>query len=159
MDDGTSFTPGLNGTTTTVDVLQSECGRCRFGSTHDRGVLIASRYHAGSDFLIGLAITIAASVLNAAGLNLTKLDLNRNSLLSPDQRKRDWLRPLWVLGLLMYIISQLVGSTLALQYRALYAIQTIGDLTFCTVRAEYVAPLGSASLIFNFVRLRGYCML
>lgn len=48
---------------------------------------------------------------------------------------------MWWLGLLAYIISQLVGSTLALQF----------------LRAEYVAPLGSASLIFNFIFARYLC--
>ncbi|TFY73310.1 hypothetical protein EWM64_g10701, partial [Hericium alpestre] len=38
----------------------------------------------------------------------------------------------------LYIISQLIGSTLALEY----------------MRAEYVAPLGSTSLIFNFLFAR-----
>lgn len=36
------------------------------------------------------------------------------------------------------ILSQLVGSTLALQY----------------LRAEFVAPLGSSSLVFNFLFAR-----
>ncbi|KAG6820249.1 hypothetical protein H0H93_003413 [Arthromyces matolae] len=58
-------------------------------------------------FIIGLAIILLASILNAAGLNLTKLD-------------------------------HLLGSTLALEY----------------MRAEYVAPLGASSLIFNFLFAR-----
>lgn len=37
--------------------------------------------------------------------------------------------------MILYIASQVLGSTIALQY----------------LRAEYVAPLGSSSLIFNFV--------
>ncbi|TCD71594.1 hypothetical protein EIP91_007341 [Steccherinum ochraceum] len=86
-------------------------------------------------FIIGLAIVILASILNAAGLNLTKLDHVRTSAIPKASRKRDWLRPLWLLGMILYILSQLIGSTLALEY----------------MRAEYVAPLGSTSLIFNFL--------
>ncbi|KAH9940453.1 uncharacterized protein BXZ73DRAFT_42855 [Epithele typhae] len=86
-------------------------------------------------FIIGLAIVLLASVLNAAGLNLTKLDHVRTSAIPKSARRRDWLRPLWLLGMILYILSQLVGSTLALEY----------------MRAEYVAPLGSTSLIFNFL--------
>ncbi|MBW0493956.1 hypothetical protein O181_033671 [Austropuccinia psidii MF-1] len=41
-------------------------------------------------------------------------------------------------GLTLYILSQVLGSTLALQY----------------MRSEYVAPLGSTSLIFNFLFAR-----
>ncbi|KAJ7593661.1 hypothetical protein C8J56DRAFT_924783 [Mycena floridula] len=89
-------------------------------------------------FIIGLAIILMASILNAAGLNLTKLDHVRTSAIPKASRKRDWLRPLWLLGMLLYILSQLIGSTLALEY----------------MRAEYVAPLGSTSLVFNFLFAR-----
>ncbi|EGN99783.1 hypothetical protein SERLA73DRAFT_179994 [Serpula lacrymans var. lacrymans S7.3] len=89
-------------------------------------------------FIIGLAIILLASILNAAGLNLTKLDHVRTSAIPKASRRRDWLRPLWLLGMLLYILSQLIGSTLALDY----------------MRAEYVAPLGSTSLIFNFLFAR-----
>ncbi|KAI0682982.1 hypothetical protein BC835DRAFT_1397425 [Cytidiella melzeri] len=94
-------------------------------------------HHANSvvAFIIGLAIVTLASIMNAAGLNLTKLDHVRTSAIPKAERKRDWLRPLWLLGMILYILSQLIGSTLALQY----------------MRAEYVAPLGSTSLIFNFL--------
>ncbi|SCV73583.1 BQ2448_7509 [Microbotryum intermedium] len=94
-------------------------------------------YHTYSaiDFVIGLLITLGASVLNALGLNVTKLDFTRQEALPASARKPDWQRPFWVLGLGLYIISQVVGSTLALNY----------------LRAEYVAPLGSLSLVFNFV--------
>ncbi|KAI0356389.1 hypothetical protein OH77DRAFT_1401268 [Trametes cingulata] len=79
-------------------------------------------------FIIGLAIITLASILNAAGLNLTKLDHVRTSAIPKSARRREYLRPLWLLGMILYI-------TLALEY----------------MRAEYVAPLGSTSLIFNFL--------
>lgn len=86
-------------------------------------------------FIIGLAIILGASLMNAGGLNLTKLDHSRQATIPKSSRKPDWLRPLWLLGMLLYALSQLVGSTLALEF----------------MRAEYVAPLGSTSLIFNFL--------
>ncbi|KAF8493638.1 hypothetical protein JB92DRAFT_2998388 [Gautieria morchelliformis] len=86
-------------------------------------------------FIIGLSIILGASLMNAGGLNLTKLDHSRQAALPKSSRRRDWLRPLWLLGMLLYILSQLVGSTLALEF----------------MRAEYVAPLGSTALIFNFL--------
>ncbi|KAF8210358.1 hypothetical protein K438DRAFT_1809537 [Mycena galopus ATCC 62051] len=89
-------------------------------------------------FIIGLSIILLASILNAAGLNLTKLDHVRTSAVPKASRRKDWLRPLWLLGMLLYILSQLIGSTLALEY----------------MRAEYVAPLGSSSLVFNFLFAR-----
>ncbi|KAJ7783262.1 hypothetical protein B0H16DRAFT_1357895 [Mycena metata] len=89
-------------------------------------------------FIIGLAIILLASILNAAGLNLTKLDHVRTSVIPKASRRKDWARPLWLLGMVLYILSQLIGSTLALEY----------------MRAEYVAPLGSSSLVFNFLFAR-----
>ncbi|CAE6482809.1 unnamed protein product [Rhizoctonia solani] len=87
-------------------------------------------------FIIGLCIVTLASVLNAGGLNLTKLDhVRQNALPKASRQKKDYLRPLWLTGMILYILSQLLGSTLALEY----------------MRAEYVAPLGSTSLIFNFM--------
>jgi hypothetical protein len=101
-------------------------------------------------FIIGLAIILLASILNAAGLNLTKLDhvwsllivqassnlcaQVRTKAIPKNQRRRDWLRPLWLLGMVLYMcvpnpfcirchskprlprLSQLIGSTLALEY-------------------------------------------
>lgn len=89
-------------------------------------------------FIIGFSIILVASIMNAGGLNLVKLDMVRTMALPKAQRRRDWLRPLWLIGMLLYIASQLIGSTLALEF----------------LRAEYVAPLGSSSLVFNFLFAR-----
>lgn len=40
----------------------------------------------------------------------------RTSAIPKSARRRDWLRPLWLLGMVLYILSQLIGSTLALDY-------------------------------------------
>lgn len=44
------------------------------------------------DFVIGLAITLGASTLQALGLNLTKLDHQRNERIPKSQRKPDYMR-------------------------------------------------------------------
>lgn len=85
--------------------------------------------------IIGLLIVLGASVLNAFGLNLTKLDHLQNSAIPRAQRKKEYLRPLWLGGMGIYILSQVLGSPLALRY----------------LRPDWVAPLGASSLIFNFV--------
>lgn len=54
-------------------------------------------------FIIGLAIILLASILNAAGLNLTKLDHVWTSAIPKSARKKDWMRPLWLLGMLLYM--------------------------------------------------------
>ena len=60
------------------------------------------------------------------------------ALQNPADKRPEYFRPVWVAGITSYILSQLVGSTLALQY----------------LRAEFVAPLGSSSLVFNFLFAR-----
>ncbi|EFP74617.1 uncharacterized protein PGTG_00573 [Puccinia graminis f. sp. tritici CRL 75-36-700-3] len=89
-------------------------------------------------FFIGFLITITSSILNAFGINLQKLDLNKQLKSVTQNRQKSCCRPIWLLGLSLYILSQVLGSTLALQY----------------MRSEYVAPLGSTSLIFNFLFAR-----
>ena len=61
-------------------------------------------------FIIGLSIILLASVLNAAGLNLTKLDHVRTSAIPKHARKRDWMRPLWLLGMVLYMSVQILFS-------------------------------------------------
>lgn len=60
--------------------------------------------------------------------------------------------------MILYVVSQLIGSTLALDYMragGLFSLCikcAIADALGCPI--EYVAPLGSASLIFNFLFAR-----
>lgn len=84
---------------------------------------------------IGLFIVLASSVFNALGLNMTKLDHVRQQSIPKGQRKKEYLRLLWLSGMGMYIASQVFGSPLALRY----------------LRPDWVAPLGSSSLVFNFL--------
>ncbi|KAG0249206.1 hypothetical protein BG011_009507 [Mortierella polycephala] len=87
------------------------------------------------DFVIGFAVSVIASVMNAAGLNLLKLDHVRNSAQPAERQRNECGRPLWHIGLYLYIASQLAGSTIALNF----------------LKTQWVAPLGSIALIFNFV--------
>ncbi|KAF9274687.1 hypothetical protein BGZ68_000431, partial [Mortierella alpina] len=87
------------------------------------------------DFVIGFAVSLIASVMNAAGLNLLKLDHVRNSALPNERQRNECGRPMWHVGLYLYIASQLAGSTIALNF----------------LKTQWVAPLGSIALIFNFV--------
>jgi len=66
------------------------------------------------DFVIGFAVSLVASVMNAAGLNLLKLDHVRNSALAQDRQRNECGRPMWHIGLYLYVASQLAGSTIAL---------------------------------------------
>lgn len=81
------------------------------------------------------------------------------------------MRPLWLLGMILYMfvfalilsfyisrsssLSQLIGSTLALEYmRAGVFLQHFFVLQSVKRVLEYVAPLGSTSLVFNFLFAR-----
>ncbi|WWC69395.1 uncharacterized protein I206_103334 [Kwoniella pini CBS 10737] len=88
--------------------------------------------------IIGLLIVLVSSLFNALGLNLTKLDHVRQQSIPKRQRKKEWMRVLWLSGMGMYIASQVFGSPLALRY----------------LRPDWVAPLGSSSLVFNFLFAR-----
>ncbi|RUP47980.1 hypothetical protein BC936DRAFT_145109 [Jimgerdemannia flammicorona] len=66
------------------------------------------------DFAIGILVSLGASIMNALGLNLLKLDHVRNSQRSMHEQRNECGRPMWHLGLYLYIASQLVGSTIAL---------------------------------------------
>ncbi|KAF9153257.1 hypothetical protein BG015_003772 [Linnemannia schmuckeri] len=87
------------------------------------------------DFVIGFVVSLIASVMNAAGLNLLKLDHVRNSARTQERQRHECGRPMWHLGLYLYVGSQLAGSTIALNF----------------LKTQWVAPLGSIALIFNFV--------
>ncbi|KAF9318602.1 hypothetical protein BG003_010947 [Podila horticola] len=87
------------------------------------------------DFVIGFVVSLIGSVMNAAGVNLLKLDHVRNSSHPLERQRKDCGRPMWHLGLYLYIGSQLAGSTIALNF----------------LKTQWVAPLGSIALIFNFI--------
>ncbi|CAG8492663.1 10343_t:CDS:2, partial [Ambispora gerdemannii] len=91
-----------------------------------------------TNFILGFAVSIGASIMNAAGLNILNLDHIKNSIRPPSSQRNECGRPLWHMGLYLYILSQLLGSTLALYF----------------LKAQWVAPLGAVSLIFNFVFAR-----
>lgn len=52
---------------------------------------------------IGLFIVLASSVFNALGLNMTKLDHVRQQSIPKGQRKKEYLRLLWLSGMGMYM--------------------------------------------------------
>jgi hypothetical protein len=123
-------------------------------------------------FFIGFLITITSSILNAFGINLQKLDLNKQLTSASQNTRKSCCRPIWLLGLSLYILSQVLGSTLALQYmrsgmsiscfffvsshkkKRKYQFETVFFLSKTNKQTEYVAPLGSTSLIFNFLFAR-----
>jgi hypothetical protein len=48
-------------------------------------------------------VVLAASALNAFGLNITKLDHTRQQSLPRRERRQEWMRPLWLAGMGMYM--------------------------------------------------------
>ena len=53
--------------------------------------------------LIVIIIVVSASALNAFGLNITKMDHVRTQALPRRERKKEYLRPLWLAGMGMYM--------------------------------------------------------
>ena len=66
------------------------------------------------DFVVGFVVSLIGSIMNAAGLNLLKLDHVRNSARSQARQRHECGRPMWHVGLYLYVGSQLLGSTIAL---------------------------------------------
>ncbi|CAG8499895.1 2031_t:CDS:2 [Diversispora eburnea] len=89
---------------------------------------------------IGFLVSLTASIMNALGLNLLQLDHVKNSSKPLRDQVNECGRPFWHFGLYIYIVSQVVGSTIALNF----------------LKAQWVAPLGSISLIFNFIFARAF---
>lgn len=107
---------------------------------------------------------------------LTYLSQVRTSTIPKAERRRDWLRPLWLLGMLLYmyvqrivvcslhfvthIMSQILTTNrkhpCVRVYASRYASQTSchDEYMIFGPQIEYVAPLGSSSLIFNFLFAR-----
>ncbi|KAK9764573.1 hypothetical protein K7432_007810 [Basidiobolus ranarum] len=90
------------------------------------------------NYIIGFIVSLCASIADAFGANLMKRDHTRNEALPPNLRKHEFLRWGWHLGLFCYVGSQVIGSTVALNF----------------LKTQWVAPLGSAALIFNFLFAR-----
>jgi len=76
------------------------------------------------DFVIGLFITLGASLFNALGLNITKLDYARSLAVPAAQRRPDYLRPFWLLGNTLYIASQVRPELTQLRTRRTQADPT-----------------------------------
>jgi hypothetical protein len=53
--------------------------------------------------LIGFLIIIISSMVNALGLNVTKLDHLRQQSIPRRERKKDYMRVLWLAGMGMYM--------------------------------------------------------
>jgi hypothetical protein len=64
--------------------------------------------------LIGIIISLSTSAFDAIGLNLMRKDHVNNMKLPVDQRRPEFKRKIWVMGLVFYVGSQLFGSTGAL---------------------------------------------
>ena len=77
------------------------------------------------EFFLGFLGSVLASIFYAAGLNILKKDHVKNSSLPKEKQRVDCCRPLWHLGLYLYIFSQSVGSAVALSKLFFFSSITI----------------------------------
>lgn len=89
--------------------------------------------HAVLKSAIGIGICLLSSLFDAAGINLQRRDHVKNSALPMSERLPVYQRPIWVLGFMMYILSQTIGAPIALNF----------------IRPGVLAPISSAALVFN----------
>lgn len=85
--------------------------------------------------VVGIFVSLAASAVDAIGLNLQRRDHVRNAMLPDEEQRHECKRLTWHIGFFLYVGSQLFGSSAALYF----------------LQPAVVASLGSAALIFNFI--------
>lgn len=85
--------------------------------------------------IIGVSISLLASLIDAIGVNLQRFDHIRNASKPIDLQRPLYLRPIWALGFFLYATSQIFGSSAALSF----------------LQPAVVAPLGAAALVFNLI--------
>ncbi|BGP52957.1 hypothetical protein JCM8202_004039 [Rhodotorula sphaerocarpa] len=93
----------------------------------------------GVPVTVGILVGLAASFVQSLGLTLQRLSHLANEKVAPDQRTRDWKRPLWLVGLAIFLVSNVAGT-----------LFQIGTLPLVVL-----GPLGAVSLVCNalFARL------
>ncbi|GAA5894219.1 hypothetical protein JCM5296_004687 [Sporobolomyces johnsonii] len=87
----------------------------------------------------GITVGLVASFVQSLGLTIQRLSHVANERLPPQERKRDWQRPLWLGGFAIFILSNVFGT-----------LFQIGALPIVVL-----GPLGAVSLLWNaaFARL------
>lgn len=68
-----------------------------------------------SSTIFGVLISLAASCIDAIGINLQRLDHVRNLQKPLHLQSNECVRPVWHLGFSLYVCSQLFGSSAALR--------------------------------------------
>ncbi|KAK4055116.1 hypothetical protein OIV83_000396 [Microbotryomycetes sp. JL201] len=82
---------------------------------------------------LGIIVGLIASFIQSLGLTLQRKSHLANEAQTPDKRKRDWQRPLWLVGFATFITSNVFGT-----------IFQIGALPIIVL-----GPLGAVSLLWN----------
>ncbi|GAA5834068.1 hypothetical protein JCM9279_004206 [Rhodotorula babjevae] len=81
----------------------------------------------------GIVIGLVASFVQSLGLTVQRLSHISNERQPIDQRRRDWQRPLWLVGFAVFILSNVFGT-----------LFQIGALPIVVL-----GPLGAVSLLWN----------
>lgn len=93
------------------------------------------------EFFIGFLVSVFASIMYAAGLNLLKADHVENEKLPKENQRVDCCRPKWHLGLYLYVISQSVGSTVALSkffFTIFFYVDEFAPYIYHTLTLKYI---------------------
>eukprot|EP00871_Galdieria_phlegrea_P002306 jgi/Galph1/3076/GphlegSOOS_G1730.1 len=85
--------------------------------------------HTISSWWIGIILSICGSVGTNLGINLQKLAINQRQQLAPSQRRRLSHMPLWLLGLFVFLFSNVVGF-FSFRYAAQSVLAGLSSLQF-----------------------------
>ena len=84
---------------------------------------------AGSgDFWIGVVAALVGSVTLNLGLNMQKLAFVRIEAMEPDTRPNVWMHPLWLAGLVVFLIGN-AGDAVGLTFTAQSVITPLGQIS------------------------------
>ncbi|KAM0793572.1 hypothetical protein ACM66B_001008 [Microbotryomycetes sp. NB124-2] len=82
---------------------------------------------------VGIIVGLVASFIQSLGLTIQRKSHLANEAQTPDERKRDWQRPLWLAGFSTFILANVFGT-----------VFQIGALPIIVL-----GPLGAVSLLWN----------
>lgn len=83
--------------------------------------------------VLGIFIGLLAYAVQSLGLTFQRKSHVLNNALSPDRRLPEYRRPLWLLGVAIFISSNLIGSVVQI----------------ASLPVVILAPLGAVSLLWN----------
>jgi len=96
-------------------------------------IVVGFDCHEMAHIVLGILVGLLAFAVQSLGLTFQRKSHVLNNALSPDRRISEYRRPLWLLGVAIFISSNLIGSVVQI----------------ASLPVVILAPLGAVSLLWN----------